>query len=340
MRALTPTNSPKPGSGRNLSPLQETKNALLSLATLGNAPSCDHFDLAEEDLALELPDVQLEALADAFQEMLFKTGKVQDRQLRNRPVPQSFQGNHAVDVLHKLLLEQSGLNEISRNQAVRVGRKIQTQFHFFVHNLSTAKKHYPLQDCDHDLYQFDHNLPMQVYKVRKQYPSLWDKVTLLENRVPLKDHRGLVKVHNNCFLAKEAVDVLMQVKLVKSRKEAVHMIQKLNEKVYCCRLADHPGNDGTNFQDDTQLYRFVPKEERIKPPPTRTRSHSPARKHNKKLDSSMQDVSSKSHHSHRRRDRANSPAKDAAYFQNRAQGVRDRLDQHRQERAQSPNRDE
>jgi Domain found in Dishevelled, Egl-10, and Pleckstrin (DEP) len=310
----------------------------------------DPSEILNGEEKLDLPVTQLEAMADAFQERLIQTGKVEDRQLRNRPVPQSFQGNDAVDVLVKLL--QGDHPNVTRAQAVQVGNEIQDKFHFFVNNRSTKTHSIPLRDSEQELYQFDHNLPIQVYQMRKQYPSNWDKVTLLENRVPLGDHNGLLKVHSNSFLAKEAVDVLMEAKLVKSRGEAVRMIRKLNEKVCCCRMADHPGNDGSKFADDNTLYRFVPKEQRIQPLHTanhrqrsKVRSSSPSRDLKLRDKSATRDhhkgaTQSSSSKSTKIRKSSSSPsfslAKDAAYFKSRAQGVRDRLDAHRHKRGLSP----
>lgn len=313
-----------------------------------------HHDGIDDDLAgtvpLGLPPFQLEALADGFQEVLIQQNLVQDRPgagIGSKVISKCFTGKDAVDVLLALVQDQSGLVEVTRNQAIQVGREMQHQFHFFSH---VKHKHTRnnLQDSAEELYHFEHNLPMQVYSMKKQYPSVWDRATLLENRVTTGDHKVLLKQHHDCFLAKEAVDALMEVKLVRSRAEAVHLIRKMNEKVNCCRMVDHPGNDGTNFRDDNTLFRFVPKEERH----PRTRSKSPARSKSPRRTGSKEGggiplrrqktaeggvpgerPSPIARARSDERGRSCSPTKDKAYFQDRVAGLRHKLDEARQEKA-------
>ena len=121
-----------------------------------------------------------------------------------------------------------------------------------------------LVDSDLELYQFRNNLPSHVKAVKQQYPTYWDKMRLLEEHVVLRDRRHMFRVFPQCFVASEAVDVLLQLQLVKSRGEGVHLMRKLNQKVFCCQHVcfEHA------FSDDYLFFEFVPPQERMPEPKT------------------------------------------------------------------------
>eukprot|EP00797_Seminavis_robusta_P017800 Sro2663_g334050.2 (236) ;mRNA; r:5901-6608 len=100
---------------------------------------------------------------------------------------------------------------------------------------------------------------------------------LFEENVDLQDRRHMFRVFPDCFIAREAVDMLMNLKIVRSRNEAVHLVRKLNQKVFCCQhvCMEH------DFEDEYLFFRLVPKNERmpapIRPTTRRHRGKSPKR---------------------------------------------------------------
>ncbi|CAB9503822.1 expressed unknown protein [Seminavis robusta] len=245
--------------------------------------------------------IRLEVLAETMEEKLYAASLVHEHFHMLRQVPRSFYGSDVVIVLREILQRQDNNTPVTRDQAFQVGRKIETEFQFFSHvdNLNNNKKEKDakikiLQDNNKDLYQFHHNLPVQVYKMKKKYPSLWDKAKFLEAHLDLKAQRQrgaltmmMTTVHKNCFVAKEAVDCWMDHKLVRSRGEAVYVMNKLIERVNFCRtFKKTKSTDKHEFQDDCQIYQLVPSDQR-NPEPKKRSSRKP-----RKTDSSSSSSSS------------------------------------------------
>ena len=65
-----------------------------------------------------------------------------------------------------------------------------------------------------------------------------------------------------CFIARNLVDIVMKLKLARSRRESVHLIRKLNQKVFCCKhvCIEH------EFQDEYLFFRFIPASQRMREP--------------------------------------------------------------------------
>ena len=317
-------------------------NSLFSFVS-GNG-SCDSVSADRPDGSLELEDVQLEALAETFQEQLYKNNLVQDRHFRSRTVPKAFFGKDAVTALLELLeTDETIVGEtisVTREQALQVGRDIESKFHFFCHvkdhaKVSKRKKSKDcLQDNDKDMYQFKDNLPMQVYKVKRKHPSMWNKVSLLEEHLELTTHKGRIRQHKDCFMAKRAVDVLMILKLVKSRREAVHLLNKMNERVSCCVpvMALTPGGGVQDFSDDDQLFRFTPKADRVAEPARKNTSSKSSSKTSSSKSPVRRNKSVNSSDSPTEVSITSSSKKDNGYFKDRALGIRNRLDQYRDQR--------
>jgi len=221
--------------------------------------------------------VQLEALAEDLQKQLHSAHLIKDRLYKTRNIPKSFLGSDLITVLVGILKEEqlhdpTDETPITRERALKVGRAMATEFGFFVHadtNSKASKKDkalegIELQDSAAEVYRFENNLPIQVHKTKKQYPSMWDRVRLLEQNVKLDTHRGLVKTFTDCFRGTDAVDALVSLKLVRSRKEAVHVIRKMNDKVMCCHAVTSKSSvPASDFTDSEALYKFVPEEDRI-----------------------------------------------------------------------------
>ncbi|CAB9499392.1 DEP domain-containing mTOR-interacting protein [Seminavis robusta] len=219
----------------------------------------------------------LEGLAESFQKYLKSNGMIQDRKtVLLKTVSKCFTGSQAVSALQTVMTQQlqdrSSNLKITREAALMAGNSMVKYFHLFKHancssnfssNIETT-----LEDSDAEFYQFDHNLPCQVRSMKRQYPSYWDKVRLLEQHVEVKDRRYMLCVFPNCFVASEAVDVMMDLKLVRSRIDAVHLMGKLNQKVFCC---EHVTNDH-EFKDEYLFFHFIAPEERMPEPARKTKS--------------------------------------------------------------------
>lgn len=215
---------------------------------------------------------QLEALAEVLQAQLIEQKLIQDRSTLLKTVPQAFLGKDAVTILQTAwvdILKQGDYEDdqlpttpatpLTREEALEKGRDIVQHFKMFRHATCETTE---LKDSDSEYYVLDHNLPSQVRRVKNKHKSYWDKMRLLEANVEVKDRKHMFRVFPQCFIAKEAVDACMDLKLVKSRGEAVHLIKKLNQKVHC---ADHVCNEH-EFKDEHLFFRFVPKNQRIPDP--------------------------------------------------------------------------
>ena len=292
---------------------------------------------------------KLEAIAEAFQDRLLTDNIVHDPILGTRTICRSFLGKDAVSVLVEVLKNSTtGEAEVTRERALVVGRKIAEEFRLFAHHASSGGKDASLVLQDNkEIYFFQNNLPIQVHKMKKQYPSPWDRVKLVEEHIQVKDHKGLLRVYQNCFVASEAVDVLMELKLVRSRGEGVHMMQKMNEKVNFFKPAN--AMDPSEFKDDKYMYlTFVPKEFRNPEPKTaRKTAVSPKKSSSRswlrqskstELESSTSlspnlppRTKSLETDGSVRSCRTYSP-KDKSYFEDRARCIRGRLDELRREK--------
>jgi hypothetical protein len=280
-------------------------------------------------------NLRLEALADTLQEQLRSANLIQDRKKAGKKIsPNCFLGCDAVTVLMNILQTErlelydesdEALSQpdgpVTREEALTVGREIALAYRFFVHaDAKNGKKDLMLQDTDTDFYVFHNNLPMEVYKMKKQHPSAWDRVKVLEEHVVVKVCKGPVRIHIGCFIASEAVDVLMKLKLVRSRGEGAHAMQKMNEKVRFFKVVSH--HEMTEFKDDkTMFLQFTAKDSQVKEllkERGRRVSHGLSQGSNHPSSGSMV----RSNHSC---SSSGSVTKDNRYFKLRAKDIRDRL---------------
>ena len=250
---------------------------------------------ADEDLT-DVPldaanDDHLEVLAAAFQQRLQDVGAITGHKapyfgrwlptrIVSKTIPKSFTGRDAVNILQELLHEEQMNDESithvrrvqpppSRSEALEVGRAMAFEFSFFVPTNSKNNSRTMfllLEDDAKAIYQFHDNLPSCVRAVKHQHPTYWDKMRLFEDALlrqnKIQDRRHMFRLFPSCFVAREAVDVLMQLQLVKSRREAVWLVQQLNQHVHCCQhvCSEH------DFSDDYFFFRLVPACERMPDP--------------------------------------------------------------------------
>lgn len=168
--------------------------------------------------------------------------------------PNSFRGDEAVETLFEIIKDHADEDEeVKQSFAIQVGRTLASEHKLFV-NVSHEKK--LLEPNKKDFFVFKNNLPIQVHKAKKNYPSLWDRVKLLETHLEVKDRKTLLQTHTDCFLGKEAVDCLMDSNLAISREEAVDLLNRMNEKVKFCKNCTNPKANIMDKKD--QFYRFTP----------------------------------------------------------------------------------
>lgn len=204
----------------------------------------------------EGPD--LEELAEALEAALKKQGLGKKN---------TFSGKDAVTVLQNLLQAKADqIGSVSRKEALEKGNEIRTEFDFFRHVPTIADTVFagdkPLVDKPSEQYYFECNLPSQVKKAKSQHKSYWDKAKLIEENVECKDRWHLLQVYENCFIAREAVDVIMNLKLVKNRKNAVKLMKKLNQQVFLC---EHVTREH-EFKDEHLFFEFIPQNQRMREP--------------------------------------------------------------------------
>jgi len=301
------------------------------------------------DIVLSLPANQLEGLAKEMLERLTTSKLIQNHRLGKKQLLDSFTGEDAVTVLRGIMEEENIVVLVTREQALQVGRDIAETFQFFVHG-NPKKASTPealLEDTARDIFVFKNNLPSQALQTQKAYPTYFDKVRLMQSKVKLGVNVETGKTYDESFVAREAVDTLMKIKLVKSRKEAVHMVRKMNEKVNCCH---HVSKPETKFSDNDQVYQFVPLDEvkqNLSPKKTKTTKVKGIKKidemnsslpekntadlsadSTKNSDGSSTNKKSKTVKSVSVRT-ASSQRKDKSYYQDRALDVRSRLNKHR-----------
>ena len=359
-----------------------TSTAAVTLAN-NSANSNNHQDTASANAILSRAkfhvreERRLEQVAEAFCGLLHNEGLVQDFKISlcssvsstaairnsfrmNKTYSQSFRGSDAVSVILRVLREYSHqyptdehtavVPASTRLEAVRVGRRMAAEFDLFRHVHATERSNsnnnraFLLVDSDQERYQFRNNLPSVVKAIKQDYPTLWDKMRLLEQHVVVRDRRHWFRIFPQCFVASEAVDVMMRLNLVKSRGEAVHLMRKLNATVFCCHHVCHEHS----FSDDYLFFAFVRSSERMPEPAssatkkTKSKSRSvtdttpPVLKHT----SVMKDTSATTLPTARSLSPKTVASSLSADPKLRAQEVRRRLEHFRQERAGNPSTDE
>ena len=233
--------------------MSETDSTLRSSCT-SLRTSCNSQTLNSSISSSIRHEQQLEQLALEFQRQLLTQGLVGQHTTVMVSVPNTFTGADAVSILQLLMPRRT-----TREEALAKGEEIKETFSFFKHAI---KPELPLLDSPADLFQFQNNLPSQVQKMKKKYRTYWDRACLLEQHLPVKTRKQLFKTLRNSFVAEEAIDVMMDLKIVKSRREGVYLMNKLNEKVSFCE----PTTPGQEFKDEHIYFTLIPSSQRIQDP--------------------------------------------------------------------------
>lgn len=189
-------------------------------------------------------------------EQLRRGLEVKDRTYRLKTYTSCFVASEAVDFMVKERLARS------RDEAVELGRLLAKQFQLWHH---VTNDHF---FSDRYLFfRFRVALDQELFTKRKgdREAQLGGSETSLDlsvqnvNDVAHKLIRGLeikdrvykLRVYKSCFVASEAVDFMVQARLVASRGEAVELGKKLGEH----EIFHHVKNEH-NFSDDYLFFRF------------------------------------------------------------------------------------
>ena len=95
-----------------------------------NRPQSETSRADSEEEAL-FQTMQLEAFAEELEERLTKSKMIKNRQQDQKRITKSFTGQDAVTVLREILQDESCGVPATRDQALQVGREIDTEFQFF-----------------------------------------------------------------------------------------------------------------------------------------------------------------------------------------------------------------
>jgi Domain found in Dishevelled, Egl-10, and Pleckstrin (DEP) len=194
----------------------------------------------------------LEGIALAFYDKVQEQGLVQDRKYRLQTYPKVLLGEHAVTAYVEVLQEK-GYQNVSREQATQLGRDINAQFSLLKH----VTNDHELKD-EYLFYRFHHNLPTQV-EIVKNGKSKWDIMDMLEENFDIQDRAYHFRTYRQCFVGREAVDVVLRLKLAIHREDAVKLVLNVNGEVNCL---EHVTRDH-HFADAFLFFRFIPRNQRM-----------------------------------------------------------------------------
>ena len=207
---------------------------------------------------------ELREKAGRFQECV----DVRDRTKNLVVYKQCFVGSEAVDaMIYTKLVE-------TREDAVKLAGQLQHELGFFRH---VRGKRHLFKDSDDSFYQYtntgggngDSNTSKKMDSCdssvqsgltnseRHQYcpseESLENMAKAFRGCVELKDRRFRLKTYKQCFVGSEAVDILVQTRLVETRKDAVEFGRTLMREL---GLFQHVTGDHS-FLDEPKFYRFT-----------------------------------------------------------------------------------
>ncbi|CAB9528079.1 DEP [Seminavis robusta] len=210
--------------------------------------------------SIHMTQQQLDELAQALQ---FSVGLSDRKCKRTRKKYRNvFCGDEAVEILQQLGRFQS------RDEALQAGRLLQTNMNLF--ECVNAKHHDPahheLQDDKRFFYQFVTNATAgtrgKTDELLKQ--NLDDKMRVFQRGVRVKDRSYRLTTYKQCFIGKEAVDLMMKHKMAHTRAECVEIGRLLQQK-YNLFV---PVTGVHEFEDDAyKFYRLLlPQKDKVKTP--------------------------------------------------------------------------
>ena len=224
--------------------------------------------------------IEEEAIQDTFlletAEILKHELEIRDRFYRLKRYKKCFIASDAVTYMVKTQLVNS------REEAVDLGRRLEIELGLFRHvvnehtfcddylffefvghhavggnSSSTIQYDKSNSSVSHDNHRANDRQQQEVQSAistlsRIRLREIADE---LRKGLIVKDRRYRLKTYRSCFVAKEAVDFMLEKKFVNSREEAVQLGRSLEEEL---RLFFHVCNDH-NFTDGYLFFRFTPR---------------------------------------------------------------------------------
>lgn len=176
----------------------------------------------QPDGSIRIDQAQLDALGQALQ---FSVAS-EDRKCKKtrKKFRACFLGSDAVDILMTLGKFQT------RYQALAVGRLLQENKNMF--DCVNSPKVYQLEDDKRLFYEFTTNTTAGTTRPKNDalLINLEEKMRVFQRGVKVKDRSHRLTTYKNCFVGKEAVDLMMRNKMASTRQECVELGRILKQK--------------------------------------------------------------------------------------------------------------
>ena len=181
-----------------------------------------HTVTVERDGSIRLDQAQLDAMAQALQfsvESADRKCKKTRKKFRD-----CFVGSDAVEILMTLGKFQT------RYQALAVGRLLQDSKAMF--ECVNSPKVYQLEDDKRLFYEFTANTTAGTTRPKNDalLLNLEEKMRTFQRGVKVKDRSYRLTTYKQCFVGKEAVDLMMRNKMGATRQECVELGRMLQKK--------------------------------------------------------------------------------------------------------------
>ena len=199
----------------------------------------------EKDGSIRIDQSQLDALGQALQFSV----ESEDRKCKKtrKKYRDCFVGSDAVEILMTLGKFQT------RYQALAVGRLLQDNKNMF--ECVNSPKVYQLEDDKRLFYEFTLNTTAGTTRPKNDalLINLEEKMRAFQRGVKVKDRSYRLTTYKQCFVGKEAVDLMMRQKMGTTRQECVELGRILQKK-YNLFL---PVTGAHEFEDEYVLIKRV-----------------------------------------------------------------------------------
>jgi len=186
-----------------------------------NTAGSDHVSFVGPRGSVHMTQHKIDELAQVLQFSV----DLEDRKCKKtgKKYQQVFVGAEAVDIL--LVMAKCA----SRQEALELGRLLQTNKNLFdcVNSLKVSR----LEDDKRLFYSFVTNATAATRgKHDHLLVNLDEKMRILQRGVRVKDRSYRLTTYKQCFVGKEAVDLMMRHKMASSRAECVELVRILQRR--------------------------------------------------------------------------------------------------------------
>jgi hypothetical protein len=166
---------------------------------------------------------------------------VQDRKCKKtrKKFHKVFVGSDAVDILMQLAQVSTRL------EALEIGRQLQSHYAGMFECVNSPKV-VRLEDDKRLLYRFGMSMTSSTRgRHEALMANLEEKMRLFQRSVQVQDRTLRLTTYKQCFVGKEAVDVMMRLKLASSRRDCVELgrILRRNYNLFLPMTGDHDFED-------------------------------------------------------------------------------------------------